>query len=331
MFNVNDDNPIGLRNNVISLIFLVAALFSMLFLFVVILIHSKYQKFRKGIYSIFFACIIYEYICSLIYFLHGLDYLTFKVLAKNDILCDIFSFLSIFLYSNLVIFNSLLIINLLLNRIPLVVKKKSKPYEIYIRDSLLNVKKFSFIRLHIACFILSISTAVLMYLTDNLGRSKLGECFVKENANGFAYIVVISIGIYTLLSVVYIFNSLFLKKQYSESFPMLKNYWIYLLSTSLGWGISTLSIETSEYDVINTLAIIGGIMIFLVIAFYRFSCGYIKNILKQESSNRFIAMIMILFCLDNKADPESYETRSNMILKTEIDYMKTDINENNIN
>jgi len=112
---------------------------------------------------------------------------------------------------------------------------------------------------------------------------------------------------------------------------MLKNYWIYLLSTGIGWGVSAFEMEKNDYNVLNTITIIGGIMVFLVIAFYRFQCGYIKNILKQESSNRFIAMIMIIFCLDNKADPDSYERRSTMILKTDFDYMKTEINENNIN
>ena len=109
--NLNDENPIGLRNNVISLIFLISALFSMLFLFIVILIHSKYTKFRRGIYSIIFACIISEYIYSLIYFIHGLDYLTFRVLETNDTICDVTSFFAVFLLTNLIIFNSLLIIN----------------------------------------------------------------------------------------------------------------------------------------------------------------------------------------------------------------------------
>ena len=329
--STNDDIPTGLNNHVISLVFLICAIFSMLFLLVVILIHSKYSKFRKGIYSIIFACIINEYLYSLIYFIHGLDFLTFKVLESNDTVCNVFSFVGIFLVSNLLAFNSMLIINLLLNRIPFIVKKKSKPYQMIIRDSFLNIREFSFLRLHLVCFLIGITSAVYTYLTDNLGRNKTGECLIKDNANNFTIFHIVLVTIYVILVIVYLFHNVILKKQFSQSFPMLKNYWIYLLSTSIGWGLNTINIEKNDDNVMNSISVIAGIMVFLIVAFFRFSCGYIKNILKQESSNRFIAMIMILFCVDNKADTESYETRSNMIMKTDFDYMKTEINDNNIN
>ena len=167
----------------------------MLFLFIVILIHSKYPKFRKGIYSIIFACIISEYIYSLIYFIHGLDFLTFKVLQTNDTVCDVFSFFGIFLFTNLIVFNSLLIINLLLNRIPAALTEKDKRKSLYqsnLNDSLLNIGQFSFLRLHLVTYLISISSAVYVYLTDNLGRSRSGQCFLKDHSNNFAILQVVS-------------------------------------------------------------------------------------------------------------------------------------------
>jgi hypothetical protein len=318
------ENPIGLKNRVISLILLVSAIFSMLFLLIVILIHSKYSKFHRGIYSIIFACIIIEYLYSLIYFIHGLDFLTFGVLQKNDTLCDIISFVSILLITILISFNSFLIINLILNRIPPIIKKKKSINEIHHQDSLLNFKRFSFIRIHLISFLIGICISVYSYLMNNLGRNKTGVCFIKTDSNDNKYLYIILCIVYLILSFSYFFKNICMKKKYSENFPMLKNYWIYLISTSIGWGVNSYGFENSDYDVLNTFVIIGGIMVILVIAFYRFQCGYIKNILKQESSNRFIAMIMILFCLDNKADPDSYERRSTIMIKA--DYENQNIN-----
>jgi hypothetical protein len=319
---INDqENPLGLKNGIISLIFLLSAIFSMIFLFVVILIHSKYSKFRKGIYSIIFACIIIEYMYSLILFIHGLDYLTFKSLQNNDTLCDVISFVSVYFVTNLISFNSLLVISLLFDKVPVKVERKKKSINgsIY-KDTIPDVKnsKFNFIALHIISHLFSIGLSVYSYIMDYLGRNKTGICLINSNSDKDKYIYIIICAIYFVLSLSYFFKSICMKKRYLESFPMLKCYWIYLIFTSFGW-IGCSGIGNSDADILNCVLVMSGIMVFLVIAFYRFQCGYIKNILKQESSNRFIAMIMIMFCLDNKADPNSYERRSTLILRSKTD------------
>lgn len=311
-----DDSLTGLNNPIISATFLVIGGFATLFLLLVIVIHLKYLKFKQKVYGVIFSSVLCEYFFCVIYLIHGIDYLTFKTLEKSDVACQVFSFCGNFLIGSLISYNIILIVNIILKRIPALRTPKKESFKEERIRSYFNIKNFRFLWTHILSFAIGLLNAGYTYISDNLGRLQTGTCFLKDNPNDFIYINVAGFCIYFILSIIYLIYDKILKKNFHEDFPILKNFVFYLLFTSFGWGLWLFAlIDKWNDDVVNCISISGGLLIFLAISYYRINSGYVKSILKQESSNRLIAAIMILLCLDNKADPDLYEFRSTINIK----------------
>jgi len=314
----DSETIIGLKNPIISAIFMLFGGFAITFLFLVILIHMKYQKFRHNLYGIIFSCVICEYFFCVIYFIHGLDYLTYKFLESNDSTCNILSIIGNFLIGSLIAYNIFLILNLVTKRIPPLRKTNSKSAKYENQESYFDLKKFSYVKIHIVSFLIGFCNALFIYLTDNLGRMQTGTCFIRDNPNNFIFVNVIGFVTYFILAIVYIFSDKILKRNFFEDFPILKKYFVYLLLTSVGWALWLFGLLTEMNDeIVSSISISGGLIVFFGISYYRISSGYVKNILNQESSNRLIAGIMIILCLDNRADPDLNDFRSSFMIKFE--------------
>lgn len=309
----------GLNNPIISAIFMIFGGSAVVFLFLVLLIHMKYSKLRHNLYGIIFSCIICEYFFCVIYFIHGIDYLTFKFLESSNGTCNAFSFIGNFFIGSLISYNIFLTINILTKRIPPLRETGSKATHYNDnKESYFNLKKFSYTRVHFVSFLIGFFNALYIYFTDNLGRMQTGTCFIKDNPNNFIFISVAGFVIYFILAVVFIFCDKLLKNNYYKDFPILKKYFVYLFLTSIGWALWLFCLlEQVNDDVVNCISISGGLIVFFGISYYRFSSGYVKSILHQESSNRLIAGIMIMLCLDNRADPDLYDFKSSFNFKIE--------------
>lgn len=305
---------IGLKNPIISAIFMMFGGTAIIFLFLVIIIHIKYSKLRQNLYGIIFSCAICEFFFCIIYFIHGVDYLTSKFLDRSDSVCNTFSFIGNFLIGSLIAYNIFLIINLLLNRFPQLKKCKTNYTKYEIKESYLDLSKFSYNRIHICSFLIGFLNSLYIYLSGNLGRMQTGTCFIKDNPNNLIYTNVAGFIIYLLLA--FIYCDKIIRKNFHEEFPILKKYFVYLFLTSVGWALWLFCLlDLSDHDIVNCISISGGLIVFFGISYYRISCGYVKSILNQESSNRLIAGIMIILCLDNRADPDLYDFRSSFKIK----------------
>jgi hypothetical protein len=315
----------GLKNPIISAMFILFGGTAVILLFLVLIIHMKYSKFRQNIYGVIFSCIICEFFFCIIYFIHGIDYLAFNFLEKSDKACDIFSFTGNFLIGTLITYNLYLIINLLLKKIPSLRyyyrESKRLKYENINNDFFknhLDLRKFSFVRIHITSLFIGFFHAIYLFLTNNIGRLQTGTCIIKDKPNAFIIVVILAFCVFFISSLIYIINDKFLKKKYHEDFPILKKYSFYLFFTSFGWGLWLFGLwDINNDDIGNCISISGGLIVFFGISYYRISCGYVKSILNQESSSSLIAAIMIILCLDNRADPDLYDSKSTINIKTE--------------
>jgi len=313
----------GLNNPIISAIFMIFGGSSVLFLFLVLMIHMKYSKFRHNLYGVIFSCIICEYFFCVIYFIHGIDYITFKFLDSSDSTCNVFSLIAHFLIGSLISYNIFLTTNILTKRIPpsSLAISKTALYDNnnnINKESYFDLKKFSYPRVHFCSFLIGFLNALFVYLTDNLGRMQTGTCFIKDKPNNYIFGCVAAFAIYFILAIMYIIYDKLLKKNFYMDFPILKKYFVYLFLTSSGWSLWLFCLlESVDDDVLNCISISGGLIVFFGISYYRISSGYVKSILNQESSNRLIAGIMIVLCLDNRADPDLYDFKSSFRYKIE--------------
>lgn len=303
------ESVVDIRLKLVASLFVFFGGLSCLTLFFVFLVHLKYNKFRRNIFSIIFGCVICEYMFSLHFLWTGFSSLVIGVDDIGNFVCGLNANLLNFFINTLFFYHIITILLILFGKMPIKSKLNKNKFK-NIEEKKVKNKIFFFI--HVLSISLSLVHTLIFSLTKSYGRGLFGSCYVKKEENhGASLLLGIPFLTYCALGILYLIMNC--RKNYSTNYPTLKNLPLYYIFTSTCWAVMFVGYPFILGDTYNSIAISCDLLALIVVAYFRVTNSYIKIVLKHgDSNNQFVQAILIFFCLDTKVDLKNLEKRETL-------------------
>jgi hypothetical protein len=313
--NINDPTTNDhTLDSILGIFYIIIGSITFIGLLLVIIIHFKYDKYKKEIFTILLATIIIELMLSVHQVFNGY-LLLFSV--SNQTLCQLNNYLNSSTFFTYLMYNNFLLIFILLNKLP------NKNQKTKLRENKIerrNHRKKIFITIHSLAIISSLILSILFFICA-YENSQESQCIINnfgnnENIYSFSLPAII----FFLLSLIFVFFQIFNFRQ--NKFPPLKRYPLYCIITSILWLVAYFKYLSTD-NFFNAVSCSAELLALITIFYFRISSGYIQIVLSQgDSNNKLVQAILIFFRLDTPADIENYVRRKTIHLEAQVHLAK---------